>query len=496
MTVSFSGGVPEDSIDRRASHTIQIMNGMFEADDLRRVRECLEALDYKCALFDGFERIPDLLWDRGTKLLLVGVTADNLPILEKVINSGPGDASRNPILLYYKDKITALKCELLAGKIDDFVLDPLNIESLRLRARRLLRRFDEQHYEVQESEMSLISHFGMKQFIGIAPAFVTAIGKIPRIAVSEAPVLINGETGTGKEMCARAVHYLSTRNGNSFIPINCGAIPVELFENEMFGHENGAFTGAGRARHGLIAEAEGGTLFLDEIDSLTLASQAKLLRFLQTSEYRPLGSTKYRHASVRLLAASNQNLLSKVKEKAFREDLFYRLKVISINLPPLREREEDIMALAHHFLKVAAQEYKSPARSFSREAQLVLTGYRWPGNVRELENVIRNAVLLADTPVICAASIQLTNDMPLPEISFDESFQAAKARMISAFERNYLQQILETCGGNISKAARQCKKNRRAFFALLKKHGITYAAPSLLFIWSTCLQALNAVPVF
>lgn len=456
--------------------TIQIMRGIFPPEEQTKVVECLEANGCNCALFDGFESMADSLWDPVTKLILVGVSVDTFPSLMEVIDSGAGNHHpRNPILVYYKDHMTAMKHELL-GEIDDFDIEPLNLESLRARVHRLLRRSAEHQYDVHESQLSLISHFGMKQFIGMAPAFVAAIKKIPRIAVSEAPVLINGETGTGKEMCARAVHYLSTRSDHPFIPINCGAIPVELFENEMFGHEYGAFTGAGRARHGLIAEAEGGTLFLDEIDSLTLASQAKLLRFLQTCEYRPLGSTKYRQASVRLLAASNQNLLSKVKEKAFREDLFYRLMVISINLPPLREREEDIMALAHHFLKVATQEYKSPARRFSREAEVRLTGYKWPGNVRELENVIRNAVLLADTPVICARNIQLTNDVPVPEISLDESFQAAKARVIKVFERNYLQHVLEICGGNISKAARHCKKNRRAFFALLKKHGITHVA--------------------
>jgi two-component system response regulator GlrR len=478
MVFSLPDIVRENSMANGASSTIQIMRDTFLPEEQRNVIACLEANGSKCVLFDGFERLADLLWDRDTKLLLVGASAETFPRLLEVINSTGGKHSRNPVLVYYKDRITAMKHELLAPEIDDFDIEPLNLESLKLRVNHLLRRSAEQQYEVHESQLSLISHFGMKQFIGMAPAFVAAIKKIPRIAVSEAPVLINGETGTGKEMCARAVHYLSTRNSHPFIPINCGAIPVELFENEMFGHEYGAFTGAGRARHGLIAEAEGGTLFLDEIDSLTLASQAKLLRFLQTCEYRPLGSTKYRQASVRLLAASNQNLLGKVKEKAFREDLFYRLMVISINLPPLRDREEDIMALAHHFLKVATQEYKSPARRFSREAELKLTGYKWPGNVRELENVIRNAVLLADTAVICARNIQLASDVPLPEISLDESFQAAKARVIKGFERNYLQQVLETCGGNISKAARQCKKNRRAFFALLKKHGITHVGQS------------------
>lgn len=459
--------------------TIQIMSGIFEPEEQCRVIESLGANGSSCALFDGFEHLSDFLNDRDTKLLIVGVDSNNFATLLDVIKADPVNGSRNPILVYYKDQTAAMKHELLAPAIDDFDIAPLNLESLRLRVQRLLQRFAPQP-EMQESQWNLISHFGMKQFIGMAPAFVAAIKKIPRIAISEAPVLINGETGTGKEMCARAVHYLSARSDDPFIPINCGAIPVELFENEMFGHENGAFTGAGKARHGLIAEAEGGTLFLDEIDSLTLASQAKLLRFLQTSEYRPLGSTKYRQASVRLLAASNQNLLAKVKEKTFREDLFYRLMVISINLPPLREREEDIMMLAQHFLHVATQEYKSPARQFSHEAELKLTGYRWPGNVRELENVIRNAVLLADTVVICASNIQLTNDVPVPEITLDESFQVAKARMIKMFERNYLQRALETCGGNISKAARQCKKNRRAFFALLKKHNITYQTSQLL----------------
>jgi DNA-binding NtrC family response regulator len=320
----------------------------------------------------------------------------------------------------------------------------------------------------------------MQQFIGQAPTFVETIKQIPRVANCDAPVLLMGDTGTGKEMCARAIHYLSSRAGMPFIPVNCGSIPTELFENEMFGHEPGAYTDARESRRGLIAEAEGGTLFLDEVNSLALPSQAKLLRFLQDQQYRPLGATKYRQANVRVLAASNRNLMDKSQGILFREDLYYRLKVVLLTLPSLRERLEDIMPLAFHFLKTAAREYGRNVTRFSHEATLTLSSYDWPGNIRELENVVRQAVVFAEGTLIHADSLQISSgnrdispDMVSHIPSHKEPFKVAKAQVIESFERYYLKNLLSECGGNISKAARGAKKDRRAFFALLKKHDLT-----------------------
>jgi DNA-binding NtrC family response regulator len=316
----------------------------------------------------------------------------------------------------------------------------------------------------------------MRQFIGRAPAFLKTIEKVPRVANCDAPVLIIGETGTGKEMCARAIHYLSPRAQKPFIPINCGSIPADLFENEMFGHEAGAYTDARRSQRGMIAEAEGGTLFLDEVDSLPLSAQVKLLRFLQDRQYRPLGAAHYRQANTRLVAASNQNLQNKVREGTFREDLYYRLKVVSLELPVLSARHEDILPLALHFLETSALEYNRPVTRFSNDAVQKLLSYAWPGNVRELENVIRQAVVMADGPVLRAEDFHLSSGAQTPAACVREPLKVAKARMIETFERNYLTEIIAACGGNISRAAREAQKDRRTFFALMQKYGLTSGA--------------------
>jgi DNA-binding NtrC family response regulator len=243
----------------------------------------------------------------------------------------------------------------------------------------------------------------------------------------------------------------------------------------MFGHESGAFTDARQSRRGLIAESEGGTLFLDEVDSLPLSTQVKLLRFLQDKQYRPLGASQYRQAQTRLIAASNKNLLQRVREGTFREDLYYRLKVVSLSLATLRERQEDILPLALHFLEIAATEYKRAATRFSQDAIQKMTAYDWPGNVRELENAVRHAAIMTNGPVIRARDIQVSSDAPPVASTARESLKAAKARVVEAFERHYLQEVLATCGGNISEAARQAQKDRRTFFGLLKKYRLNTA---------------------
>ena len=281
---------------------------------------------------------------------------------------------------------------LLEMGIDDFVISPIKPGEILLRIRRLL----EKNALEDSVSQSIKQKFGLKQMIGESPSFLSEIKKIPVLAKSDAIVFITGETGTGKELCARAIHYLSPRSRSPFMPINCGAIPVDLVENELFGHEKGAFTGASETRTGLIAEAEGGTIFLDEIDCLPLAAQVKLLRFLQEKEYRPLGSKKMKKADVRLLAAMNIDPQEAVAAGRLRQDLYYRLNVIPLVIPPLRERREDIPLLARHFLLKYAVQFNKPMADFSAEAMQLLQLYDWPGNVRELEHHVERAVVLSD----------------------------------------------------------------------------------------------------
>jgi len=311
---------------------------------------------------------------------------------------------------------------------------------------------------------------GLKQFVGESPALMDQVQNIPQMARCDACVLITGETGTGKEVCARTIHYLSHRADHPFVPLNCGAIPVELLENELFGHEAGAFTSANAQYAGVIYEANGGTLFLDEIDSLPLSAQVKLLRFLQNKEYRPLGARKTAKADVRIIAASNASMDELLNSGRIRQDLFYRLNVLPLHLPPLRQRKEDIPLLARHFVVKYAAETDGKARDIALASLQKLSLYDWPGNVRELENIIERAVVLSTTDVIHSAEI----DLPIsaePD-SEPESFSLLKAKVVAEFERSHLQALLEQHRGNIGQSARAAQKNRRVFFQLMRKHNI------------------------
>lgn len=368
-----------------------------------------------------------------------------------------------PIIVVVEECGPVETLELLQKGASDFMTPPLRIPEMLPRIWRLL----DQNVRREGVVQNLLEKAGMKLLVGQSPNFLAEVKKIPLIARCDSRVLISGETGTGKEMCARAIHYLSPRSDKPFVPVNCGAIPLELVENELFGHERGAFTGARTVKAGLIQEAEGGTLFLDEIDCLPPMAQVKLLRFLQEGEYRRLGSSAVRHADVRVIAASNAPFDEAVQTGRVRQDLYYRLNVVSIALPPLRDRREDIPTLAQHFLRKYATELSGQAGSFSANALRKLTYYDWPGNVRELEHTVERAVMF------CETSALHEDDIILPGANSsqpDESFRQAKAKVIRQFEKDYLQKLLASHRGNISEAARAAHKNRRAFWELIRKH--------------------------
>jgi two-component system, NtrC family, response regulator GlrR len=367
-----------------------------------------------------------------------------------------------PIIIVIEECGPEETLQLLQKGAADFVTPPLRVVDILPRVWRLLEQLSRRESKVQ----GLMERVGLKRLIGQTANFLAEVKKIPLIARCDSRVLIFGETGTGKEMCARAIHYLSSRSAKPFVPVNCGAIPVDLVENELFGHEKGAFTGANTARAGLIQEAEGGTLFLDEIDCLPPMAQVKLLRFLQEREYRRLGSATVRHADVRVVAASNAPFAEAVQLGRVRQDLYYRLNVVSITLPPLRERREDIPILAQHFLKIYAAEHSVDVRDFSPEAVQKLTFYDWPGNIRELEHTIERAVMFCNGPTLTEDDIILPGGSRQPA----ESFQKAKAKVIEQFEKDYIQRLLLSYQGNISRAAQAARKNRRAFWELIRKH--------------------------
>ncbi|MFY2562729.1 sigma 54-interacting transcriptional regulator [Corallococcus terminator] len=318
----------------------------------------------------------------------------------------------------------------------------------------------------------------MTMVLGRGPIHVRLMELVAAAATNDAEVLIQGPSGVGKELYARLVHEQSARAPHPFIPVNCGALPPDLFENELFGHVGGAFTGAKTRNRGLVAEAEHGTLFLDELDALPLSSQVKLLRLIQQKEYRPLGDSRLYRSDVRIIAATNTDLLAEAQAGHFRFDLFFRLRVLPIDVPPLRARPEDIQPLFEYYLRRYADEYGKAPVTFSEAARHRLMTYAWPGNIRELENCAR--YLLCTRAGTCVDE----EDLPLLEESTPrghreprssasrESFQVAKRRVVEAFEKAWLEGSLVEHGGNIAAAARASGKHRRAFFELMRRHGL------------------------
>jgi two-component system response regulator GlrR len=309
-----------------------------------------------------------------------------------------------------------------------------------------------------------------KHLIGNSAAFRRELAKLPILARCDAGLLVVGETGTGKEVFAQAVHYLSSRRSKPWVAVNCGAIPSELVESELFGHVRGAYTSASQSRNGLVCEAEGGTLFLDDIDCLPPLSQTRLLRFLQEKEYRAVGSNVVRHANVRIIAASNRRLDHMVARGEFRQDLYYRLNVLTLCLPPLRDRREDIAELAQLFVRKYGEQCGRPSLQIAPQAIALLMEHAWPGNVRELEHVIERAVLMTQGWVLMPEDLCVSDFGE--ESSSVQTFRAAKAQAVREFERAFLSRLLQAHAGNVTQAAQAAGKNRRAFFELMRKHGI------------------------
>jgi DNA-binding NtrC family response regulator len=320
------------------------------------------------------------------------------------------------------------------------------------------------------------SMVGVRVMIGQSHAFLQAVRLIEKIARYDAPVLIEGETGTGKELAARAVHYGGARKDRPFIPVNCGAIPDALVENELFGHRRGAYTDAKGEQSGVIAHAQHGTLFLDEIDALTPKSQVTLLRFLQDQQYRPLGGSEMRSADVRIIAASNVDLAKLTEQGTFRLDLLFRLNVMHVTMPPLRDRHGDVAILSAHFLSACASRFGAGHKRLQTESLESLDAYGWPGNIRELENLICREYLLCDRDLIHVPPLGGRADAPGKtngHASFAVlDFKRAKNLAIAEFEKRYLADVLSAAHGNVTKAANLVGKERRAFGRLLRKHGI------------------------
>ena len=322
------------------------------------------------------------------------------------------------------------------------------------------------------------------RLIGRSEFHHRVLGELTCAAQTDVEILLLGPTGVGKEVYARWTHEHSPRADKKFVPVNCGALPASLFENELFGHVGGAFTGAQSAADGVVAEADGGTLFLDEIDALDTSCQVKLLRFLQEREYRRLGESRMRRSNVRIVTASNADLPQLVRESRFREDLLFRIHVFPVRIPPLRDRSDDIRPLVEEYVERCASSFRLPPIRLTEEAMCSLETYAWPGNVRELENCIRYLTSLGLKRPVTASDLKLFDNFnpgraqaaaPSEAAAAwgEQSLREAKRTLISTFERNFVIAALRKSRGNIAHAARSSGKTRRAFFELLRKYNVS-----------------------
>jgi DNA-binding NtrC family response regulator len=354
----------------------------------------------------------------------------------------------------------------------DYLLKPFSMAQLEVTTQRSLnhRRLVEENRELQ-GQLRSIKPF--TEIIASSPQMQKVLETIRKVAISDANILLRGESGTGKELAARAIHNASRRSHRPFVPIDCAAMPENLLESEMFGYEKGAFTGAVNTKRGLLETAADGTVFMDEIGELPLTMQSKMLRVLQDHQFRRVGGTELLKTDFRLIAATNRNLPEMVKDGSFREDLYYRLNVVTIELPPLRDRRSDIAPLAQHFLRHFAEKSGKDVK-ISNAAMMILEKYVWPGNVRELMNAVERAVSLTEFNQITPLDLPLSilESVKGAVRPTEQSFRAAKQRLIEEFEPRYLSQILSETGGNVSEAARRSGMKRSAFQRLMAKYGL------------------------
>jgi DNA-binding NtrC family response regulator len=352
----------------------------------------------------------------------------------------------------------------------DFISKPLSRAELRLRVERAMR--DRRSAAVTDPSKRRPRKSDV--IIGGGGWIKGLYERIAMVAPTDVTVAISGESGTGKELVARTVHNLSPRYESPFVVVNCAAIPESLLEDELFGHVKGAFTDATRDREGLFAAADGGTLFLDEIGEMMPALQAKLLRVLQSQEFRRIGDDRDLRVDVRLITATNRDLEKAVSTGAFRQDLYYRINVFPLTLPPLRDRREDIALLAHHFLLKHRDKVGKRVEGFTPGAMDKLLAYHWPGNVRELENKVHHALVLAQGERIRPDEVQLDVSVPTatPQVDVSRPFRDVKREVVEGFEREYTRELLRRHRGNLAAAARQAGMDRKNLWALVKKYAI------------------------
>ncbi len=379
------------------------------------------------------------------------------------------------IKLYSLKSSSVLELES-AVDISGLVFELMSIFATELDTDNFKIKINQLQLNTIELKEQLEKRYSFVHIIGRNESMQKIYSLITKVAPSNAPVLIQGESGTGKELIAHAIHQGSTRRSKRFMAINASSLPETLLESELFGYKKGAFTGANTDKMGLLEAAEGGTVFLDEISSMSKHFQGKLLRVIQGNEITPVGDSVPVAIDVRFISASNRNLKELIAEDVFREDLYYRLNVIEINIPPLRDRMDDLMLLADHFLHKFCAEQEIPPKMLTKEVLKMLFSHDWPGNVRELENVIRRAVIISENKMITSKDMilrKLYRDRPANREKFLlMKYDEAKKAVQEAFQKEFVTNLLSSCDGRISKAAVKSGLSRQALYKLIKKYGI------------------------
>jgi len=382
-----------------------------------------------------------------------------------------------PVLIVSGEATVAVAVEAMKAGVLDFVQKPFDVDFFRARVAQALEVGRTAH-ELAALRRKLQQR--KELIIGVSGAIAEVRHLIRSVARTDVDVALYGETGTGKELAARAVHEFSQRSEKPFVVVDCAALPEPLLENELFGHEAGAYTGAQRQARGLLAEADGGTVFIDEIGEMPLALQSKLLRFLQTKEFRRVGASRQTRVDVRIVAATNRTLETEVSAGRFRRDLFYRINVFPIRLPPLRERREDVPLLADHFLRVFSKGMDRAIEGFTPDALSLLAAHDWPGNVRELENAVRRTLVVAESTRIgsreCESVLRDASGVAGAPAAI-EPFHQARAEALARFEKAYLDGLLQTVGTNVAEAARRAGIDRKNLWLKLRRHGMRRASP-------------------
>jgi DNA-binding NtrC family response regulator len=445
------------------------------------VRSCVRILGesgYEVdSVTDGLEALKKIEENRCDVMILdiMMPKIDGLEVLRRVKESHPDiDVIMVTGLSQIETAVRAMKLGAF-----DYLSKPFDPDELTLVVERAVerRRLLQENLNLRQ-EVS--SKYRFENIIGASPAMQSVYRLIAQCAPTSSTVLITGESGTGKELIARAIHFNSQRRDRPFVPVDCNALTETLLESELFGHVKGSFTGAVANKKGMFEIANGGTLFLDEIGNLSLSTQAKLLRVIQEREFRAVGDTRAQTADIRLITATNKDLKTMVAENSFRDDLFYRVNIFPILMPPLRQRREDIPALAFHFLKIFREELGKDVAEFSEGAMSALVNYDWPGNVRELENTVHRAAILATDKVIRQAhlpnvadvSLPLGLDVPRTGDELKQLKKIAREKSVEDIEKLFVLEALKRNSWNVTNSAEQTGMQRANFQALMKKHGI------------------------